>query len=47
MTPFRFKPYFINALPNNRLKCRFVPEKSQNTTSVPVKRRLIVKKTYI
>jgi hypothetical protein len=45
-TPFVFKPFLTNALPSNRLRCKFMPEKSDELDQTfMVNRRLIVKKT--
>lgn len=46
-SPFTFKPFMTNALPCNRLRCKFVPEKMDYPVNGLVKRRLIVKKTYV
>jgi hypothetical protein len=45
-SPFLFKPYLSNVLPNNRLRCKFLPEPASQTHNDPVKRRFIVKKTF-
>jgi hypothetical protein len=46
LSPFFFKPYLTNSLPSTRLRCKFMPEKSDNKyEEYMTKRRLIVKKT--
>jgi hypothetical protein len=46
LSPFLFKPYLTNALPMTRLRCKFMPEKTDNfNEKFMTKRRLIVKKT--
>jgi hypothetical protein len=45
-SPFHFKPYFSSMLPNNRLRCKFLPEPANPPENRIVKRRMIVKKTY-
>lgn len=48
LSPFVFKPYLTNALPNTRLRCKFLPEKSDiSNEQFMKKRRLIVKKTNV
>ena len=48
-SPFVFKPFITNCLPNSRFRCKFLPEKVENELLGPKlhKRRLIVKKSFV
>lgn len=47
LTPFKFKPILTRVLPENSLKCTFMPEEWPDQSAQVTKRKLIVKETVI
>lgn len=47
LTPFKFNPILTKVLPENPLKCTFLPEVWPEQSIEPSKRKLIVKEASI